>query len=50
MKVIRKDLNIEIDVRKIGKDEIPDDGITYYCDDETSIIYLEDELLPANTQ
>lgn len=23
---------------------MPDNGITYYCDDETGIIYLEEEI------
>lgn len=44
MKAIRKDNHFEIEVRKMDKDEMPDDGITYYCDDETSIIYEEKEL------
>lgn len=44
MKAIRKDFKLEIEVRKMSKEEMPDDGITYYCDDETSIIYKEDEL------
>lgn len=44
MKAIRKDNNLEIEVRKMAKDEMPDDGITYYCDDSTSIIYEADEL------
>ena len=44
MKAIRKDFKFEIEVRKMDKDEMPDDGITYYCDDETCIIYEEDEL------
>lgn len=43
-KAIRKDNGIEIEVRKMNKDEMPDDGITYYCDDATSIIYEEKEL------
>lgn len=44
MKAIRKDIYFEIEVRKMDKDEMPDDGITYYCDDETYIIYKEEEL------
>ncbi len=44
MKVKRKDFGFEIEVRKMDKDEMPDDGIVYYCDDETSGIYTEDEL------
>lgn len=44
MKAIRKDLNVEIDVRKMSPDEMPNDGITYYCDDERGTIYQEKEL------
>lgn len=44
MKAIRKDINHQIEVRKMDKDEMPDDGITYYCDDSTCIIYTEDEV------
>lgn len=44
MKAIRKDNKMEIEVRKMDKDEMPDDGIVYYCDDETQIIYEEKEL------
>lgn len=32
----------EIDVRMMRKDEMPDDGITYYCD-EDGTIYHEGE-------
>jgi len=53
MKEIEKDFNIlvrckdnriEIMVRKMGKDEMPDDGIVYYCE-EGGQIYREDELI-----
>lgn len=48
MKAIRKDFGFEIEVRKMAKDEMPDNGIEYYCDDETKNIYEEKELtLPA---
>lgn len=45
MQAIRKDSYSEIEVRKMDKDEMPDDGITYYCDDETCKIYTKDELI-----
>jgi len=32
----------EIKVRKMRKDEMPDDGITYYCDEDATI-YSERE-------
>lgn len=32
----------EIDVRKMRKDEMPDDGINYYCERDGSI-YAEDD-------
>lgn len=41
----RKDFNIKIEVRKMDKDEMPNNGIAYYCDDESKIIYTEDELI-----
>lgn len=44
MKAIIKDFGFEVEIRKMGKDEMPDDGIVYYCDDESKIIYKEDEL------
>jgi len=34
--------NWEIDVRKMRKDEMPDDGITYYVE-ENGTIYVEGE-------
>ncbi len=40
---IRKDLGIELLVRKMDKDEMPDDGIVYYADTECTI-YQEGEL------
>lgn len=43
LKSIRKDGGFEIDVRKMDKDEIPDDGVTYYADTDCTI-YKEDEL------
>ena len=48
---IRKDLRIELSVRKMDKDEMPDDGITYYADTDGTI-YEEDELevTPAQNQ
>ena len=45
MKAIRKDFGFEIEVRKMMPDEMPDDGIVYYCDDSTGNIYKEDELI-----
>jgi len=42
-KAIRKDYGLEIMVRKMDKDEMPDDGVTYYCE-EGGQIYKEDEL------
>lgn len=44
MKAIRKDNGFEIEVRKMAKDEMPNDGITYYCEDETAIIFTTEEL------
>lgn len=44
MKAIRKDFGFEIEVRKMNKDEMPDNGIVYYCDDESKNIYEEKEL------
>jgi hypothetical protein len=44
MKAIRKDIRYEVEVRLMDKDEMPDDGITYYCEDDTYIIFTEDEL------
>lgn len=35
--------NVEIFVRKMDKEEMPDDGISYYCDYDGSI-YTEKEL------
>lgn len=43
----RKDLNYEIQVRKMDKDEMPDDGITYYADTDCTI-YQENELALSN--
>lgn len=43
MKAIRKDFKIEIEVRKMDKDELLHDGFTYYCE-ESGKIYREDEL------
>lgn len=34
----------KIEVRKMSKDEMPDDGEEYYCNDETCVIYKKDEL------
>jgi hypothetical protein len=34
--------NWEINVRKMRKDEMPDDGINYYCE-ENGTIYIEGE-------
>lgn len=45
MKAVRKDYNLEIEVRKMGEDEMIKNGIVYYCDDSTGIIYKEDELI-----
>lgn len=44
IKAIRKDIQEEIEVRRMDKDEMHEDGIVYYCDDETSIIYEQGEL------
>lgn len=43
----RIDLNYEIHVRKMDKDEMPDDGITYYADTDCTI-YQENELTLSN--
>lgn len=43
MKAIRKDFKTEIEVRKMDKNEMPDDGINYYCE-ESGQIYKENEL------
>jgi hypothetical protein len=45
MKIRIKDNQIEKEVRKMDKDEMPDNGITYYCDDESGTIYEENELI-----
>jgi len=45
LRAIRKDFRTEIDVRKMDKDEMPDDGIVYYCDYDGGNIYNEDELI-----
>ena len=44
MKATRKDTGFEIEVRKMDKAEMPDDGIVYYADDKTFNIYEEEEL------
>ncbi len=41
----RKDNNIEIDVREMTPDEIDTSDGKYFCDDDTSTIYREDELV-----
>jgi hypothetical protein len=43
IKAIRQDFDLDVAVRKMDKDEMPDDGVTYYCE-ETGQIYTEDEL------
>lgn len=43
IRAIRKDFGFEVFVRKMDKDEMPDDGITYYADTDCSI-YTIDEL------
>lgn len=43
IKAKRKDSGFEIDVRKMAKDEMPDDGIIYYVDTDCSI-YEKHEL------
>lgn len=48
MKVIRKDFGFEIEVRQMLPEEMPDDGITYYCE-EGGQIYKEEELLFIST-
>ena len=44
LKAKRKDIGFEISVRKMDKEEMPDDGITYYADTDCTI-YREDELV-----
>lgn len=44
MKAIRNDIKVEVEVRKMTDDEIHNDDQQYYCDDETSTIYGENEL------
>jgi len=44
MKAIRKDINLEIEVRKMIDDEIDNTPEQCYCDDETGTIYEEHEL------
>lgn len=43
IKAIRKEFGFEVLVRKMNKDEMPDDGKTYYADTECTI-YEESEL------
>lgn len=49
IRAIRKDFGFEVFVRKMDKDEMPDDGLTYYADTECSI-YEEEELEFNNTK
>lgn len=44
MRATVRNINMEIEVRKMGVDEMPDDGVTYYVDDDSYCIYSEDEL------
>ena len=44
IKAIRRDYGIEVEVRKMSKDKMPDDGNEYYCDDEYGQIFSKDEL------
>ena len=43
IKVMVKDNRVSVMVRKMEKDEMPDDGIVYYCRQEGQI-YMESEL------
>lgn len=43
IRAIRRDIGYEVNVRKMNKDEMPDDGITYYADTDCTI-YQEREL------
>lgn len=43
IKAVRKDFNIDIRVRKMGIEEMPNDGLVYYCE-EGGQIYEENEL------
>lgn len=47
-KVRVKDNGVEIEVRKMEKDEMPDDDVEYYCDDERGQIYKKGELVFIN--
>lgn len=40
----RKDFNMKIEVRKMTNDEIDNSDTQYWCDDDTCVIYREDEL------
>ena len=33
IKAIRKDFDLDVVVRKMDKDEMSDDGVTYYCEE-----------------
>lgn len=43
IKAVRKDGGYELNVRKMSKEEMPDDGIDYWVDTDCTI-YTEDEL------
>lgn len=43
IKATRKDYNLAIVVRRMDADEMPDNGITYYCQDSGQI-YEEQEI------
>jgi hypothetical protein len=43
----RKDFGLKIMVRKMNKDEMPNDGIIYFCE-EGGQIYTEKELILIN--
>ncbi len=44
IKATRKDYDLPVMVRKMDLEEMPDDGIEYYCE-EGGQIYSADELL-----
>lgn len=44
MKAIIKNIKSEIEVRKMTNDEIDNSEIQHYCNDESYVIYTEDEI------
>jgi hypothetical protein len=45
IKVLRKDFDIEYNVRKMSDDEIDNSKGQWYCSDETGHIFKENELI-----